>query len=294
MRMSEIEHFIPSRHGIREIPLERYLQLLPGNVVAEYVATYTKPGELVLDPFAQTETLLLKAAAQGRRGIASNFNPINTLLLQGLLTLPSPQEIDGATMHLGDSLKRDVPLREHINQLYATTCHRCLQSVTVEYFLWDGEDDRPVEKYYHCPHCATDGQFPIEDADLEALNRIEEQGVHYWYLVERLARPYEPERKLAQELLELYTPRNLYALTDLSMKIEVLFADSPLQVALQLILLVCLDTCSKLDASSMPRPTALFELKSPSGRAYQRGDGSGSCDQRTVAQTGRHPPPFQR
>ncbi len=255
--MGEVEHFIPGRETIRGLPLERYLQLLPGNVVAEYLATYTKPGDLLLDPFAQTESLLLKAAAQGRKAIASNFNPINILLLRALLTLPSRQEIDAATMHLGDSLKRGVPLREHILQLYATTCHRCLQPVTVEYFLWNGEDGRPVEKYYHCRHCATDGQFPAEEGDWEMLGKIERQGVHYWYLMERLAQPHEPERKLAQELLDLYTPRNLCALTDLSMKIEMLFADSPLQAALQLILLACLDTCSKLDVSSIPRPTAL-------------------------------------
>jgi hypothetical protein len=81
--------------------------------------------------------------------------------------------------------------------------------------------------------------------------------VHYWYLLERLAQPHQPERKLAQELLELYTPRNLYALTDISMKIETLFSGSPLHSALQLILLACLDTCSKLSASPLPRPTAL-------------------------------------
>lgn len=266
--MGEIEHFLPGRQRVREIPLQRYLQRLPGNVVAEYVATYTEAGELVLDPFAQTETLLVKAAAQGRRGIASDFNPISALLVQGLLTLPSPQEIDAATVHLGDSLKRSVPLREHINQLYATTCQRCLQPVSVEYFLWDGEDERPVEKYYHCAHCATDGQFPVEESDLETLGKIERQGMHYWYLLERLAQRHEPERKLAQELLDLYTPRNLYALTDLSMKIETLFADSPSQLALQLILLSCLDTCSKLDVSSIPRPTALH--LSPPSRFVER------------------------
>jgi hypothetical protein len=261
--MGEIEHFIPGRQKIRGIPLERYLQLLPGNVATKYVATYTRPEELVLDPFAHTETLLLEAATEGRRGVASNFNPINTLLVQGLVTLPSPQEIDAATTRLGDSLKRGVPLREHINQLYATTCHRCLEPVPVEYFVWEGEEGGPVEKYYHCSHCATDGQFPVEEADLEALGKIERQGVHYWYLMERLAQPHEPERRLAQELLGLYTPRNLYALTDLSMKIETLLADSPTQGALQLILLACLDTCSKLDMSSVPRPTALH-LHAPS------------------------------
>ena len=255
--MNEIGHFIPGETREQEIPLKRYLQPLPANVVSHYVAACTSPGDFVLDPLAQTGTLLVEAAAQGRNGIATSFNPVNSLLVHGLLTLPSPQEIDSATTQLGDSLKRGVPLREHIQQLYASTCAGCLQPTTPEYFLWDGEDDRPVEKYCHCPHCGADGRFPVQDADLEVLDSIERQGVHYWYLLERLAQPHEPERKLAEELLELYTPRNLSALTDLSMKIETLFADSPLQAALQLILVHCLDTCSKLGASPLPRPTAL-------------------------------------
>ena len=254
--MKEIKHFVPGQKEPGSTPLEHYLQFLPGNVVSEYVSAYSEPGGLVVDPFAQTGTLPLKSVTQGKRAIASNFNPINTLLVRGLLTLPSPQEMDAATTRLGDSLKRGVPLRERINQLYATTCSRCLLPLSAQYFVWDADEDRPVEKYCDCPHCAAEGQFPVEQEDLEALNQIEKQGVHYWYLLERLARPHEPERRLAQELLELYTPRNLYALTDLSMKIELLFSDSPLLIALQVMLLSCLDSCSKLDASSLPRPTA--------------------------------------
>jgi len=255
--MSEIDHFIPGRSTKLKVPLERYLQSLPDNVVEAYVAASTTPGELVLDALAERGTILLTAAARGRRAIAGNFNPINTLLVEGLLTLPPPDEIDTATTRLGDSPKRGVPLREHIRSLYASTCDACSQPITVDHFLWDGEADKPVEKYYHCPHCATDGQFPVQEADLATLDLIDRQGVHYWYLLERLAQPHQPERKLAQELLELYTPRNLYALTDISMKIETLFSGSPLHSALQLILLACLDTCSKLSASPLPRPTAL-------------------------------------
>lgn len=261
--MTQIDHFIPGRQGKRGIPLESYLQLMPANVVARYVAQYTNRGELLLNPLAQTGTSLLEAVAQGRTAIASSFNPINTLLVRGLLTLPSPEEIDAATVRLGDSLKRDVPLRDHINQLYASACHRCLEPVTVEYFLWYGDDHRPAEKYYRCPQCAGEGQYPVQERDLEALDSIERHGVHYWYLLERLASRHEPERGLAEELLDLYTARNLYALTDLSMKIETLFADSPLRTALQLMLLRCLDTCSKLDPASPPRPTAL-RLQPPS------------------------------
>jgi hypothetical protein len=137
--MKEIKHFVPGQKEPGGSPLERYLQFLPGNVVSEYVAAYSEPGGLVVDPFAQTGTLPLKSVTQGKRAIASNFNPINTLLVRGLLTLPSPQEMDAATTRLGDSLKRGVPLRERINQLYATTCSRCLLPVSAQYFVWDAQ-----------------------------------------------------------------------------------------------------------------------------------------------------------
>jgi hypothetical protein len=261
--MHEIEHFVPAREASPPIPLQRYLGPLPLDLLSHYLDCYTKPGELVIDPTAQRPSLPLAAARLGRKALACNFNPINALLVQGLLTLPAPEEIDGATMRLADSLKRGVPLRDHINGLYATTCGRCFRTVVAERFLWDGEENRPVEKQYRCPHCAHEGQFGVDDADLQILESIETQGVHFWYLMERLSQPHQAERKLAEELLQLYTPRNLYALTDLSMRIEALFAGSPLHTALELILLSCLDTCSKLADASFPRATAL-RLQPPS------------------------------
>ncbi len=255
--MHEIEHFIPTRESTPQLPLQRYLDPLPTDVLSRYLAAYTSPGELVIDPTAQRPALPLAAARLRRKAIASNFNPINELLVRGLLTLPAPDEMDAATTRLGDSLKRGVPLRDHINQLYATTCDRCSGTVVAQSFFWDGEEGRPLEKYYHCPHCDCEGRFPVDEEDLRTLDGIESQGVHFWYLLERLAQPHEPERALAQQLLQLYTPRSLYALTDLSMKMEALFADSTLHTALSLMLLSCLDACSKLAEAPCPRATAL-------------------------------------
>jgi hypothetical protein len=255
--MQQIDHFVPAREERLSLPLERFLQPLPADVLRQYLAAYTSPGELIVDPMTQTPSLLLTAASQGKRVIATNFNPINTLVVETVLTLPAPAEIDAATTQLGDSPKRGMPLRDHINQLYESSCHLCSSRVIVDHFVWDGEENRPVEKFYRCPSCGAEGQFPVEESDLASLRGIEGQGVHYWYLLEKLAQPHEPERQLAEELLQLYTPRSLYALTDISMKMESLFADSPLQGALRLILLSCLDTCSKLAAGPIPRATAL-------------------------------------
>jgi DNA-directed RNA polymerase subunit RPC12/RpoP len=261
--MRDVEYFIPARETDPEIPLQRYLAPLAADVLRQHLGRCTSPGDLILDPTAQTPHLPLAAARLGRKAISSNFNPISTLLVRGILSLPAPDELDAATMQLGDSLKRGIPLRDHINGLYASSCERCSRPVIVEHFLWDGEESSPVSKRYQCPHCGNEGQFPVVHGDLQALEAVESQGVHYWYLLERLAQPHEPERMLAEELLQLYTSRNLYALTDLSMRIEGLFSHSPSQTALQLILLSCLDKCSKLAAAPMPRATA-SRLEPPS------------------------------
>ena len=261
--MHRIEHFIPARETSSQIPLQRFLDPLPLDILDQYLSCYTAPGELAIDPMAQTPALPIAATRLDAKSIVSNFNPINALMLRGMLALPAAHDIDAATMRLGDSLKRTVPLRDHINQLYASTCGSCSVPVIVQRFLWDGDQNRPLEKYYHCPHCADDGHAPVDDSDLETLDAMESQGVHFWYLLERLAQSHDPERRLAEELLQLYTPRNLYALTDVSMKIEALFADSPLQTTLHLILLWCLDSCSKLAEAPLPRATA-FRLQPPS------------------------------
>ena len=255
--MGEIKHFLPARQAGPDLPLERYLDPLPVVLLQRYLDSYTGAGDLVLDPVAQRPALPPVAAQLDRKAIVSNFNPINTLLIETALTLPDPEQIDAATTRLGDSPKRGLPLREHIDRLYASTCGHCSNPVVAEYFLWDTQEGGPVQKQYHCPRCAQEGEFPVEDKDLRLLETVESQGIHYWYLLERLAQPHERERPLAEELLQLYTPRNLYALVNISMKIEVLFAASPLQQVLQLILLSCLDSCSKLAGAPLPRASTL-------------------------------------
>jgi hypothetical protein len=261
--MREIRRFVPARRADLDLPLHRYLEHLSADVVGRYLACYTDPEDLVLDPMAQRPTVTRTAAYSSRKAVASNLNPICTLLIGGMLTLPEAAELDAATTQLGDSQKRGVPLRDHVNNLYASTCSGCSGLLIVDHFLWNGERDQPVQKHYECPTCGQAGEFPVDDADLRVLDSLEAQGVHYWYLLDRLAQPHEPERQLAEELLHLYTPRNLYALADISRRIEALFAGSPVQTALQLILLSCLDSCSKLGGAPLPRATTMH-LQPPS------------------------------
>jgi hypothetical protein len=247
--MGQINYFVPGKTTEAERFLAHYVRPMPAGVATAYLEAYTSPGQIVLDPFCQSPTLVTEVAATGRKVIAANFNPVLALLVRGQLSLPEPRALDAATTRLGDSLKLGVPLREHIDGLYTASCPQCYQTAIADYFLWDREASGPVEKGYHCQACGSEGQAPVEPSERETLSRIEKRGFHYHYVLNRLASPRDKSRKIVQKLLDLYTPRNLYALTNLLIKIETLFADSPLQDPLKLLLLTCLDSCSTLYAS---------------------------------------------
>jgi len=247
--MGQINYFVPGKTVKAGRFLAHYVQPMPVGVATAYLEACTSPGQIVLDPFCQSPTLVTEVAATERKVIAVNFNPVLALLVRGQLSLPEPRELDAATTRLGDSLKLGVPLRDHLDGLYATSCPQCSQTMIADHFLWEREADEPVEKGYRCQACGNEGQAPVRPGELETLGRIERRGFHYHYLLNRLAPSDDEGRKVGQKLLDLYTPRNLYALANLLIKIETLFADSPLQETLKLLLLACLDSCSSLYAS---------------------------------------------
>jgi hypothetical protein len=247
--MGQINYFVPGKTVKAGRFLAHYVQPMPVGVATAYLEAYTSSGQIVLDPFCQSPTLVTEVTATERKAIAVNFNPVLALLVRGQLSLPEPRELDAATTRLGDSLKLGVPLREHLDGLYAISCPQCSQTTMAEHFLWEREADEPVEKGYRCQACGNEGQAPVGPGERETLGRIERRGFHYHYLLDRLAPSGDEGRKVGQKLLDLYTPRNLYALTNLLIKIETLFADSPLQETLKLLLLACLDSCSSLYAS---------------------------------------------
>jgi hypothetical protein len=247
--MGQINYFVPGKTVEEGRFLAHYVQPMPVGVATAYLETCTSPGQIVLNPFCQGPNLVTEVAATGRKIIAANFNPVLALLVRAQQSLPEPRELDAATTRLGDSLKLGVPLREHLDGLYVTNCPQCHQTTIAEHFLWDREVGEPVAKGYRCPACGSEGQAPIEPGERETLERIERRGFHYHYALDRLTPPGDEGRKVGQKLLDLYTPRNLYALTNLLIRIETLFADSPLQETLKLLLLACLDSCSSLYAS---------------------------------------------
>jgi len=257
--MNEQHWFVPGIPGPPCSPLARYRTAQPLRAVGAYVQRLTRPGDLVVDLFCQGPTVVREAAAAGRRALGLSVNPLLLVAARLGLRQPSPAALNAAFTRLADSPKGDVPLRRYLASLYRSSCPTCGAPGTAEWFAWDRDANRPFRKTVRCSRCAGVQEGATDDEDLLAARRVQPRGLAYYYALDRAAPPDHPARERAAELVALYTPRNLSALMDLSMRLERLEADEETKLALTGVLADCFDLCSSLDPydEERPRPRAL-------------------------------------
>lgn len=59
-----------------------------------FIDRYTKPGDIVYDPFSGRGTTVIEAALLGRNIIANDINPLSSMLTEARLYVPSVEEIE--------------------------------------------------------------------------------------------------------------------------------------------------------------------------------------------------------
>jgi site-specific DNA-methyltransferase (adenine-specific) len=73
-------------------PMCSYLASFPAAMSHAFIARYSRPGDVVLDPFSGRGTVPLQAAAEGRIGVGNDLNPFAHLLTAAKVDAPSVAE----------------------------------------------------------------------------------------------------------------------------------------------------------------------------------------------------------
>lgn len=268
--MDGIAYFSPGERDEKERIAAGLRWPIPAGLAEAYVTAYTEPGDRVLVPYCQGSVVIDEILSRGRRVLALNFDPLLVMLVQAELAPPQARDLNAVVTRLGDSSKQGMPLRRYLLGLYATACPACLRPAVADYYVWDREQGQPIAKHLRCRACGWDGRAGLDQEDRERLEEVPGRGMHYHYVLDRVAPPGEERalRPRLEFLLELYSPRNLYALAELVMRIESLFAGEPLQPVLKVLLLDCLDRCSSL--APLPGSTARRRGLSRPGRFLER------------------------
>jgi hypothetical protein len=74
-------------------PMCSYLASFPAGLAHAFIARYTRPGDVVLDPFSGRGTTPLQACAEGRIGVGNDLNPFAHILTAAKVDPPTKADI---------------------------------------------------------------------------------------------------------------------------------------------------------------------------------------------------------
>jgi hypothetical protein len=328
-----LQHVVLPRRSPGLALLERFLPSPADNVLDAELTAFAAPNDTVLDPWAGTGWTARRAVAHGMRAVAADSSPFAQLAAIAFMTAPGAAALDAAFTQVAGAKRVDVPLRQHLEELYATRCSTCRSPVVADQFIWPRDGVAPGRKIYRCGTCDAalgvpgeraaavddidlaklglegetvddptgdrameadepDDELPPAPIGLTALPEEEPLGEpggpptpppvtpdprenledrprfastvrpepvpvvaaadgvrrspHYLELLGRFP-VLDGRDELVEELLDLYTPRNLYALHAIGEKIESELRDAGVAAVMKLALAACLLPASRLN-----------------------------------------------
>jgi hypothetical protein len=238
--------YIPGKTPDHPGPLARYLPPVADGVVSAWLERFFKPSSgqefrWVLDPFGASPKPSVEAAQAGYEVIVAANNPITRFLIEMYANPPSSEALQFALAELAASRKGDERLEPHIRNLYHTSCDACHSQIEASEFIWDREAGRPIARVYTCPYCEHSGEYPVSESDVQVALRFREDRLHHARALERVIPSSDPDRRYAEEALEVYPARAVYALFTLINKLDAIDSDAGIRRCLHAFLLSACD-----------------------------------------------------
>jgi hypothetical protein len=90
-------------------PMCSYLASFPAALAHAFVARYSRPGDVVLDPFSGRGTTPLQACAEGRIGVGNDLNPLAHVLTAAKVEPPPGRALDARLVGLRIDWSLEAP-----------------------------------------------------------------------------------------------------------------------------------------------------------------------------------------
>src|SRR4051794_14775274 len=99
-----------------------YHGMFPAKVAHQFIQQYSRPGEVVLDPFSGRGTTPLQARVEGRRAIANDLSPLAYVLSRAKAAPPTWEDVNALVDELEKAFKgssvRELDVSQDIRMLY--------------------------------------------------------------------------------------------------------------------------------------------------------------------------------
>lgn len=135
---------VSKRWGHSFHPMCSYMAMFPARLPHYFIEKFTRPGDVVLDPFSGRGTTPLQACIDGRIGIGNDKNPLAYYLTKAKVQAPLLKDIEQRLRQLESDLFYDDGSSEHPNIQMLFHPYTLGQLVYLRSRL---DDDRPTDVF---------------------------------------------------------------------------------------------------------------------------------------------------
>ncbi|MHA1785994.1 MAG: DNA methyltransferase [Candidatus Helarchaeota archaeon] len=192
----------------------------PGNVIDILIKHFTKPNDIILDPFSGSGVVLEHAIKQDRKCIATDINPLSIFIMNNLVSKKSWEKIEKEFQKIMVNLKNKSNFNEFssVYEFYNTLCPKCNEKALIHYVVWN--EDKPHAIRLECNKDGILTKYNIDDFDTNIIRKIDaikyESIIENIYFLENSRINISKKKKLEH----FFTKRNFLALTALITEIN--------------------------------------------------------------------------
>ncbi|MGM0582046.1 MAG: DNA methyltransferase [Bacteroidota bacterium] len=203
----EISYHAESYKGL--YAMHKYWGKKPFNIMADFIKKYTKEGEIVLDPFCGSGVSVSEAVFNGRKGIGIDINPSSILITKNVIkTIKSARIIQ-------EFQNIESVVKNKIRELYIV--ERNGQEYDGQNFLWEQGELTEI-RYSN----GTRKKHIVEpnSEDLVKATKISYDSISSFFPNQNFLHNSRINANREKRISDLFTPRNLYALSMIFSEIE--------------------------------------------------------------------------
>ena len=124
-----------------------YFAMFPEEFARNQVLTFTRPGELVLDPFCGRGTVILESVLNNRRAIGTDTNPVAACVAGAKANVPSEQAIFGRLSELEELVRSHAHCESPDNEFFSLCFHSTTLREVCGLRHWLEWNDRPEDRF---------------------------------------------------------------------------------------------------------------------------------------------------
>ena len=191
--------------------MHKYWSKKPFNVVRDFILKYSKKGDVVLDPFCGSGISITESIFTNRKAIGIDINPSAIFITKQMLNKVSSKKL------IEEYRKLEKKCKDRINSFYIV--ERNGKKFIGTHFIWEGSN--LIEIWYKNGKGRNNKVIDTPTKkDIELANSFNYEKIPYYYPKRNFFHNSRINANREKRICDLFTPRNLMALSYLLDSIE--------------------------------------------------------------------------